>query len=269
MAVGAELRRVSFLTMGVRGATIAMRGARRARWSRRALLLLSPAGPSAARKLAQQPVLEQGARHGPPQGRCLNAGSGKLGLYNDFLESFEEVTEIVNLDIEQPEISARRADARHTDVLGSVTELPFENESFDWVLCTNVLPLIEDDRRAAAELGRVLKRDGFALVSVRTPRAPITRYQVAEYPATRPREGYSLKQLSTLLTEAGLEPVWHSYSYHLPMTLLFILAQWQHRKPDGLRRVLMPRFVALALGHADRQLRIGRASDLTVLAKRA
>jgi SAM-dependent methyltransferase len=255
--------------MGARGATIATRGVRGAGWWRRALLLLSPARPSAARKLAQQPVLEQGARRGPPQGRCLNAGSGRLGLYNDFLESFQKVTEIVNLDIEQPEISARRADARHTDVVGSLTELPFENESFDWILCTNVLPLIEDDRRAATELGRVLRRGGYALVSVRTQHAPITRYQVGESAEMRSREGYSLEQLGTLLTDAGLEPVWHGYSHRLPMSCLFVLAQWQHRKPDGLRRVLMPRFFALALGRADRTLRIGRASDLTVLAKRA
>ncbi len=250
------------VAMGV-GRPRAARAWKRARW------LLGPARPSAARRLAQEPVLREAAAQERPHGRCLNAGSGTLGVYNGFLESFVAIDEIVNLDVEQPEISERRSDARHTDMVGSITELPFADESFDWILCTNVLPLVPDDHTAAAELGRVLKRGGCALISVRTLRAPVTRYQVAEYPESRPREGYSLKQLRELLAPAGLQIVWQRHSYNLPMTLLFMISQWQSRRPEGLRRVLLPRFAALAIGYADRWVRLGRSSDLTVLAKRA
>lgn len=52
------------------------------------------------------------------------------------------------------------------DVVGSVYELPFENESFDIVLCMVVMEHLEDPKSAIAEMKRVLKKGGKILVSV-------------------------------------------------------------------------------------------------------
>ncbi len=52
------------------------------------------------------------------------------------------------------------------DIVGSVYELPFEDESFDIVLCMVVMEHLEDPQSAIAEMKRVLKPNGKILVSV-------------------------------------------------------------------------------------------------------
>jgi SAM-dependent methyltransferase len=194
-----------------------------------------------------------------PCGRCLNAGCGE-GLYSPFIESFGQVTHILNIDINQPHICEHRSDPRNTDAVGSVTALPAEDGSLDWILCTEVIEHVPDDRAAALELGRVLSPGGFALVSVPTPPAP--------YDPGHVREGYSLQALSDLLAQGGLEVVWHRYCFHLPMRSLGVVWRWQRDRLGGGRRNLMPRFAVLAFGYLDRWLRIGHHWDLVVLARK-
>lgn len=43
-------------------------------------------------------------------------------------------------------------------------DLPFEAESFDFLLCNHVLEHVEDDRRALAEIRRILKPGGWAIL---------------------------------------------------------------------------------------------------------
>jgi SAM-dependent methyltransferase len=221
--------------------------------------LLRAGWPDEARRVVQEPVFRAAAAVGPPRGRCLNAGCGE-GLFSRFLESFAEITEIFNIDITPPEISARRSDPRNTDSVGSVTEIPLEDRSLDWILCTEVIEHVEDDRAAALELGRVLRPGGFALISVPKPPAPHDPAHV--------RDGYTLEGLSELLAPAGLEVIWHRYCFHLPMRWLLVVWRWQHERLGRGRRSLMPRLAVLAFGYADRWLPVGRAWDLVVLARR-
>jgi SAM-dependent methyltransferase len=233
---------------------------------------LRPSTPDAARKVVQEPCLRAAAAVCPPRGRCLNAGSGRVGPYSEFLESFTAVTEIVNVDINAPEIAARRSDPRHRDVHGSVTELPFEDGSFDWVLCTGVLPFVEDDSEAARELGRVLRAGGCALVSVRLPsERRDERWNVREARGLERilvHHGYTPEALSELLSRGGLDVVWEGRSYHRFMTWLSVLWRWQYVRLGRGRRNLMPRALVLAFGHADRLLPLGPAHDLVVLARK-
>ena len=46
------------------------------------------------------------------------------------------------------------------------TRLPFANDSFDYVICSEVLEHIPDDRKAVAEMTRVLKPEGTLVISV-------------------------------------------------------------------------------------------------------
>lgn len=55
---------------------------------------------------------------------------------------------------------------RDVDVQLNIEQLPFDDESFDIIFCSHVLPEVEHDDLAIQEIHRVLDRQGWALVSV-------------------------------------------------------------------------------------------------------
>ena len=90
--------------------------------------------------------------------KILDFGSG-LGLVSQFLGENNEVVAI------EPEKEMLFAYSNHTyeKILGSLEQVEkFEVESFDIVLCHNVLEYIEENNREKylSEFKRVLKRDG-------------------------------------------------------------------------------------------------------------
>ena len=90
--------------------------------------------------------------------KILDFGSG-VGLVSQFLEENNEVVAI------EPEKEMLFAYPNHTykKILGSLEQVEkFESESFDIVLCHNVLEYIEENNREnyLSELKRVLKQDG-------------------------------------------------------------------------------------------------------------
>ena len=58
------------------------------------------------------------------------------------------------------------ADNRLVDVLASITALPLADDSVDFLVCYHVLEHVPDDRQAMAELARVLRPGGVALLQV-------------------------------------------------------------------------------------------------------
>lgn len=52
------------------------------------------------------------------------------------------------------------------DVKADICDLPFENETFDFILCNHVLEHIKDDKKAMRELYRVLTPGGVAITQV-------------------------------------------------------------------------------------------------------
>lgn len=78
------------------------------------------------------------------------------------------------------------ADLRPQFVAESIDleRIPHRDDSFDVVYCSHVLEHVPDDRRAMAEMRRVLKHDGWAMILV-----PITSEQTIEDPSiTDPHE---------------------------------------------------------------------------------
>jgi len=47
-----------------------------------------------------------------------------------------------------------------------IHNIPFENDSFDVILCNHVLEHVQDDKKAIKEIHRVMKKDGFAILQV-------------------------------------------------------------------------------------------------------
>lgn len=71
-------------------------------------------------------------------------------------------------DIDYTCIDKRCAGYRYPSFVkdGDVCNLNFESEQFDLLICNHVLEHIKDDRRAMAEIYRVLKKGGIALLLV-------------------------------------------------------------------------------------------------------
>ena len=127
--------------------------------------------------------------------QCPNCGSGerqrllyfyllkKLDFFNmkgikvldvapdDFL--FQKVFSRADIDYHSIDVSQ----ARNPTEIMDITDLRFEDNSFDAIICLHVLEHIPEDMKAMKELFRVLKPGGWAIVQV-----PIWAFETVEVP---------------------------------------------------------------------------------------
>src|SRR3989344_2408900 len=85
------------------------------------------------------------------EGRILDVGAGG-SAYGKFFPN--RVT--VDIDF-----------ARKPDVVGDAHALPFKEEEFEMVLCTEVLEHLKNPSLALQEMKRVLKKDGLLVLTTR------------------------------------------------------------------------------------------------------
>ncbi len=120
------------------------------------------------------------------QGERLARGSRVLHLAPDresFLERWYAGADarVVRLDIE----------AESAQVLGDLQRLPVKDRSLDVVVCSHVLEHVPDDRRALAEIHRVLRPGGRAYVMVPLDGGRATTYVDPEaHTAEQQRESH-------------------------------------------------------------------------------
>jgi SAM-dependent methyltransferase len=69
-----------------------------------------------------------------------------------------------------------------------LTDLPFANETYDWVFASHVLEHIKDDARALREIRRILTPRGIAVLSV-----PLVCEETIEYPEPNPKEFHHVR----------------------------------------------------------------------------
>jgi SAM-dependent methyltransferase len=220
---------------------------------------IEPAWPDEARLISQGYTFKQLVGGNYLSGECLNAGCGE-GLYSSFLESFSGISRITNLDLTLPLIQNQRSDSRHISIQGSLTSLPFKDNSFDCCLCSEVVEHIEEDTVAISELARVLRPNGILLISVPTPPAP--------YDPAHVREGYTISELSELLTSNGLMIVRHTNCFYISMRILFLLWRWQSNTFGKNGKNYFPRLLMIFVSYLDRHLKLGKPWDLVILAKK-
>ena len=113
------------------------------------------------------------------------------------------------------------AGARARTEVGDALNLPFDDDSFDVVLISEVLEHVPEDARAIAELTRILKPGGVAAVTV--PRAFPERICWALSDAYHEVEGghiriYRADELADKLAAAGLDVTGtdHAHALHAP-----------------------------------------------------
>ncbi|KPJ62495.1 hypothetical protein AMJ44_15540 [candidate division WOR-1 bacterium DG_54_3] len=74
--------------------------------------------------------------------------------------------------------------AKNVDYQADLRDLPFENESFDFVFASHVLEHIKEDEKALSEVHRILKPNGIAVLPV-----PIAATETVEYPESKVPKG--------------------------------------------------------------------------------
>jgi SAM-dependent methyltransferase len=94
--------------------------------------------------------------------KILNVGCS-TGRSSEYLAQFGEVTSI-EYDAFCCEFTSKKTGLKI--IHGSITELDFENNSFDLVCAFDVVEHVEDDALAVAEMKRVLKPNGIMLLTV-------------------------------------------------------------------------------------------------------
>ena len=90
------------------------------------------------------------------KGKLLDMGCGSKPyelIFSDVVDKY------VGIDL-PPSKSTSKSENR-ADVYGSVLDLPFESESFDTVLSTQVLEHVPEPKRMLEEAYRVLKKGGY------------------------------------------------------------------------------------------------------------
>ncbi len=96
----------------------------------------------------------------------FNAGCGD-GLYDSYLK--KKAKRIVSLELNRGDVRIAASINPEDTVaycVGSVKKIPFRSETFDWVICAEVLEHLKEDDSAVRELVRVLKKGGRLVVTV-------------------------------------------------------------------------------------------------------
>lgn len=91
-------------------------------------------------------------------GKLLDVGCGEKPYKLIYDECCKES---IGVDVE-----TCKHEQSFVDVFASADCLPFGDESFDTILCTNVLEHVANMEAAFSEIGRVLKKGGYAVISV-------------------------------------------------------------------------------------------------------
>lgn len=134
----------------------------------------------------------------------LDIGCGAGGNIK-ILGDFGSVT---GLDISEEALKFAKTHRAFKDlVMGDAEHLPFQNESFDLVSAFDVLEHVPNDRQAIQEMFRVLKKGGFALITVPAHRWLWSRHDEALHHLRR----YTTNELREKLCHAGFSVVKHSH----------------------------------------------------------
>jgi SAM-dependent methyltransferase len=153
------------------------------------------------------PRLHEAFAKVPPAGTLFDGGAGsgeflRRALTAGFAKS------VIALEFDAGNFARLQenlgSDPRARLIRGSLLDIPLEDESMDMVMSTQVIEHIQDHEKAAAELCRILKPGGYALITVPHPPEPFPNDDHF-------REGYTDVDLTALFAPHGLTPLHTDY----------------------------------------------------------
>jgi ubiquinone/menaquinone biosynthesis C-methylase UbiE len=186
----------------------------------------------------QKRIFADLALEGAPEGyRFLDVGVGGMGATT--IEAARLGAEAWGVDLSPVAVEKSRAVAAqtldgaslarcHFDQ-GAAEQLPYPDASFDGVSCIALLEHVVDDRRAMAEILRVLKPGGRAFLAVpheyaKTPWALAVLYRYSDWLESHLRH-YSRADLLEAMRSLGAEDLKTIYHVHMPKFWQF----WHNR----------------------------------------
>ena len=166
-------------------------------------------------------------RNAPDVGLFLDVGCGECN-YTNILRT--KTREVISLDVQKPQ---NPLSSENTFVLGSVENLPFKENSFDFIYCLSVIQLIEDDRTAIEEVFRILKPGGRFYFTVPTRRSVFRvirdleiHFGTYKYPQfnVEHHHYYAKRDIETLIRDLFQIESVSGYGYNfIPRLLNFLL----------------------------------------------
>ena len=176
--------------------------------------------------------------------KVLDVGSGS-GYLAEKIGEGNEFTCCLDISLENLCTVKERKREKLLLINSAAEKLPLRRESFDKVLCTEVLEHIKVDREALREIARILKPGGVLVITVpcREFRFPslieLLRVKtVHEYegPEKHYRKGYTVAELSQLVGETGMVVCDYVYFSHFFSKLILDIISITHLV---VRRMMM------------------------------
>jgi SAM-dependent methyltransferase len=164
------------------------------------------------KKLINKNIISQGDL------KILNVGCGP-GRSSQYLSNFGEVTS-VEYDKDCCEFASERTGLQIIN--GSITELPFQKDSFDLVCAFDVIEHVEDDSLAVSELKRVAKKGAVVLITVPALMSLWSHHDVINHHYRR----YKIKQIERLFDkEEKGKKIFVSYFNFILFTPIYLIRQ--------------------------------------------
>ncbi len=200
----------------------------------------------------------------------LDAGCGE-GRHS--FECFARGARVYSLDMDMESVRKARytlaymlrskqapEDGGYLTHIGDTLNLPFRNETFDHVICSEVMEHVDDDYRACGELTRVLKTGGTIAITIPTTISECIygaiTYEYFTSPGGHVRI-YFPKKISQIMRENGLD------IYDIGFKHSFHTLYWMIRCVVGLHLDAHPftRMYHTFLTYAMKSKLLGRIED--------
>lgn len=159
--------------------------------------------------------------------RILNLGIA-TGASSQWLSEFGNVTSV---EYDKDVCDFVREELKIDVVQASITDLPFEDKSFDLVCAFDVIEHVEDDRKAIEEMSRVCTKQGYIFVTV-----PAFMHLWSEHDEINLHfRRYTMDGLTNLIKKEVLSIKYNSYFntfLYPPISLVRVISMLKSNKKE-------------------------------------
>lgn len=173
--------------------------------------------------------------------RILDAGAGEC-RYKEFCTHLEYVSQDFNQydgTGDQKGLQTTDWDISRIDIVSDICNIPYENESFDIILCTEVIEHIPDPVAALKEFNRLLKHDGQLILTA--PFCSLTHFSPYHFATGFNRYFYQywMKELGLEIIELSANGNYFEYLAQELRRLPQVESKYAQNRPGRKDRLLV------------------------------